>query len=128
MREGFGITCSEQYVECHFLGEPGGALPPLVKCFQTTKYWVILLGRLYYRRELFLGIGAPETANDAELAVAVYRRWGQSGLTRLEGDYVLAIWDVERRSLIGARDPLGGYPLYWAEYKKFMASAIPSYS
>jgi asparagine synthase (glutamine-hydrolysing) len=82
----------------------------------------VLLGRLYYRDDLRAGLagstGSPrrgaDADNDAALALAVYRHRGIAGLERLEGDFALVVWDAPQRRLVGMRDPLGGYPLFWA--------------
>src|SRR4051794_20563949 len=73
--------------------------------------------------EVRLAINAPEgqggparcAAGDAGLALAMYREFGLEALERLEGDFALALWDARAARLIGLRDPLGGYPLYWTE-------------
>jgi asparagine synthetase B (glutamine-hydrolysing) len=76
-----------------------------------------LLGTLYYRDDLVAALDLdPDSAkarSDAALALAAYRRWGVEGFRRLEGDYALAVWDGRAGRLVGARDPLGGQPLYW---------------
>jgi asparagine synthase (glutamine-hydrolysing) len=81
------------------------------------------MGRLYYRHELLAdlrshvpseSLRACET-NDAALALAVYRAGGSGSLERLEGDFALVICDTQRARLLGARDPMGGYPLFWTQ-------------
>ncbi len=54
--------------------------------------------------------GAPWTPE--RLLAAGYRRWGRDLLPRLRGDFVLLIWDRERREGLLARDQLGVRPLY----------------
>jgi asparagine synthase (glutamine-hydrolysing) len=51
------------------------------------------------------------------LALAVYRQRGLEGLERLEGDFALVIWDAAEQRLIGMRDPMGGYPIFYAVYR-----------
>lgn len=46
------------------------------------------------------------------LLIAAYRRWGADLLPRLRGDFVLLVWDRERRSGMLARDQLGIRPCY----------------
>src|SRR5207248_61528 len=81
---------------------------------------VVFLGRLYYRDDHAAGVRArrpdltPRPADsDAALALAVYRALGADGLRRLEGDFALALYDGPARRLWCARDPMGGYPLFW---------------
>jgi asparagine synthase (glutamine-hydrolysing) len=83
----------------------------------------VLFGQLYYQHDLLcdLALRSPSTSpstcemNGAALALAVYRTFGVAALERLEGDFALVIWDATMARLIGVRDPMGGYPLYWAE-------------
>lgn len=57
-----------------------------------------------------LGIGAGGT--DEDLLAAAHRRWGRGLPARLRGDFVLLIWDAERREGLIARDQLGVRPFY----------------
>lgn len=63
------------------------------------------------RRELAPDARAGNSA--AELAAAVYRRWGIDGLGRLVGDFTLSLWDSAVRRLVLCRDALGQRPLYY---------------
>lgn len=71
-------------------------------------------GRLDNRRELLEGWAAPQPrgASDAAVALAVWERHGIRGLSRIVGDFSLAIWDAVSRSVILARDFAGVRPLY----------------
>lgn len=76
----------------------------------------VIMGSLYYKQDLMASMNSRSPAaydNDAELALAAYREMGISALDLLEGDFALVIWDAKRRRLIGSRDPMGGYPLFW---------------
>jgi len=42
-------------------------------------------------------------------------------LARLEGCFALVIWDGDSKVLLGSRDPLGGYPLFWTKQKDVLA-------
>jgi asparagine synthase (glutamine-hydrolysing) len=45
------------------------------------------------------------------------------GLDNLEGDFSLVLWDRLRNRTIAMRDPMGGYPLFWARHgHKFILS------
>jgi asparagine synthase (glutamine-hydrolysing) len=50
---------------------------------------------------------------DPELVLAAYRRWGESCVERLVGDFAFALWDGRRRLVVCARDPFGTKPLYY---------------
>ena len=78
---------------------------------------------LYYRGALVeamtLGYAGPTVDRDTaptptDLIAATYRRWGEEGFRRLEGDFSFALFDRERRRLVAARDFAGFRPLYWA--------------
>jgi asparagine synthase (glutamine-hydrolysing) len=47
--------------------------------------------------------------------LAAYRHAGLRGLAWLEGEFALVVWDAARRCLIGQRDPLGSWPLFWTK-------------
>ena len=82
---------------------------------------VVFMGRLYYRGDWLprLVDRLPASlidqcqTNDAAPALAAYGLLGLEGIARLEGDFALAIWDSSAGCLIEARDPMGGYPLFF---------------
>lgn len=53
--------------------------------------------------------------SDTEVLLALYDRDGDAMLDRLRGMYAIALWDMERRRLLLARDPYGIKPLYIAD-------------
>lgn len=55
-----------------------------------------------------------ESIGDAALILAAYRKWGGACPSRLEGDFVFAIWDERERTLFCARDPFGVKPFVYA--------------
>ena len=80
-----------------------------------------------------LGIGADQAASitDAELFLALYRRYGEEGLGGIRGQFAVALWDAARQRLLLLCDPLATKLLYvaragdrWAfatEYKSLLA-------
>src|SRR5260370_24440572 len=52
---------------------------------------------------------------DIETIVPLYERLGPDAVARLEGMFVLAIWDEGRQRLLLARDRAGEKPLFWCE-------------
>jgi asparagine synthase (glutamine-hydrolysing) len=72
-------------------------------------------GRLDNRDDLLLRLGQPLGADlsDVGLALTVFERWGIEGLQFLIGDWSLAIWDRDHRTLHLARDYMGVRPLYY---------------
>jgi asparagine synthase (glutamine-hydrolysing) len=94
--------------------------PSLVMQAESPGLRIALMGRLYYHADLCAGLDlAPAglsnraAGSDAALALAVYRQRGLEGLERLEGDFALMIWDDGAQRLVGMRDPMGGYPLFY---------------
>jgi asparagine synthase (glutamine-hydrolysing) len=60
-------------------------------------------------RELAVAVDAP----DSVLALAAYRAFGDEFPARLNGDFVLALFDRCRRQVLLARDAIGVRPLYY---------------
>jgi asparagine synthase (glutamine-hydrolysing) len=122
MSVGFTVVHGAGAVTCRFLGcRPGEG--GLVSVSQDQAGALVLLGRLHYRRALFAdlaphlpeGLAHDAATSDSALALAAYRHGGTDGLARLEGDFALALWDARGQRLVGMRDPLGGYPLFWTQ-------------
>lgn len=122
MMPGFCVVGQDGYAEFRLFPARDSAHYPLVTFWATSPHAAVLMGRLYYQHELLEQcIHALDredkqiyTSNPAALVLAAYRRFGRRGLERLEGDYALVLWDAQEGRLIAARDPLGGYPLFWA--------------
>jgi asparagine synthase (glutamine-hydrolysing) len=76
-------------------------------------------GEIYNYRELrreLQGEGVQfQTDGDTEVILAAYQRWGVDCLSRLDGMFVFALFDREKRELFLARDRLGVKPLFLAE-------------
>jgi len=82
--------------------------------------------RLDNRDELIaqLGISTPPAMlSDSALMLAAYEHWGEGLLDFILGDYAFAVWDVEKRRLFMARDPLGQRPLCYHQGVDFLAFA-----
>ena len=82
------------------------------------RYRIVYNGEIYnfraLRREL-LAAGVPlRSHSDTEVLVELYARQQLAMLSRLRGMYALAIWDIQARELLLARDPLGIKPLYYS--------------
>jgi asparagine synthase (glutamine-hydrolysing) len=84
-----------------------------------NRYWITYNGELYNFRELRSLLEADgfrfRSDCDTEVLLAMYARYGEGMLDRLNGIFALAIWDSERDELFLARDRLGVKPLYYAE-------------
>lgn len=69
-----------------------------------------LLGRLRDQ-----GASVDEASTDASLVRAAYLAWGEAFAERLLGDFAVAVWDGERRTLTLARDAMSMRPAYLHE-------------
>lgn len=70
-------------------------------------------GRIDDRNELISALSLPRQSTDSGIIAAAYRQWGAGFLSRLNGDFVLALWDGETQELLLARDCFGTAPLYY---------------
>jgi asparagine synthase (glutamine-hydrolysing) len=61
--------------------------------------------------------------SDAELALRLYEEYGREFVTRLNGAFLIAIWDRRERALVVVNDRLGLYPLYYALHSGGLAFA-----
>lgn len=78
--------------------------------------WVAFNGEIFnfveLRRELE-GFGHHfRTRSDTETLVHAYEQWGDEFVTRLNGQFAIALWDVTRRRLLLIRDRVGIRPLF----------------
>jgi asparagine synthase (glutamine-hydrolysing) len=118
MQAGFCVLVRDGRAELQFFGRRPGEPRSLVSHARHGEAHAILMGRLTYRAELLGRLpreaAGPDVEDDA--ALAAYRHGGADALARLEGIFALVVWDAGRRLLLGRRDPLGGYPLFWASH------------
>jgi len=117
MQSGVTVECSSEDLTLKTYGPPHPGRRSLVGFAQRDGCCLVLMGRLYYRDELREGLparrGPADAGGDADLALAAYLDRGVAGIERLEGDYSLVLWDGRERLLLGSRDPMGGFPLFW---------------
>ena len=78
------------------------------------------------RQELLANGAHLRNRSDSELVLQAYLLWGRECLSRIEGDFALAIWNTRERSLFCARDPLGNKPLvyHWSGSTLYFASEL----
>ena len=91
------------------------------------RYWITYNGEVYNFRELREDLRRDGfrfvTETDTEVLLAMYARYGQGMLERLNGMFAFAIWDAESQELFLARDRLGIKPLYWARQDEMLCFA-----
>ena len=73
-------------------------------------------GMFYDREQLARELGLESIPEgDARLVLEAFRRWGQNGIRRLRGVFVVFIWDGDRDRFLAAHDQLGYEPLLYAQ-------------
>lgn len=92
----------------------GGAQP----IFNETGDVVIVCnGEIYNHRELRTELEALghsfSSHSDVETIVHAYEQYGVECLAKLRGMFAFALWDMNKRQLLLARDRLGEKPLYY---------------
>jgi asparagine synthase (glutamine-hydrolysing) len=84
----------------------------------SESVWVVFNGEIYnfqaLRAELEAHGHVFRTHCDTEVIVHGYKQWGDDVLRRFNGMFGLAIWDVARRRLVVARDPMGIKLVYYS--------------
>ncbi len=122
MSVGYTVTSRPVGVDFQPFAQRMEAASRLMSTARDDLYTIILIGRLYYRSEQLTRLRGrideqtlalcPD--EDAELALAICRAYGVDGLYSLEGEFALACFDGKANRLIAIRDPMGGYPIFWA--------------
>ena len=93
--------------------------------------WVVLNGEIYNFRDLRQTLEKKHnfyTNTDTEVIVHAYEEFGENFLQKLDGMFAFALWDMEKKTLLIARDRLGVKPLYYCvkSDKLLFASEIKS--
>ncbi len=74
---------------------------------------VLFDGYLFERRALRVSLELDGGSTDAQIAAAAYAQWGEAVFDRLDGSYLLAIWDPRAFRLLLGHDALGHHPAYY---------------
>ena len=79
--------------------------------------WVVFNGEIYNYVELRAELESKghqfQTRSDTEVIVHGYKEWGVNVLKHFNGMFGLAIWDVQKRRLVAARDAMGIKLVYY---------------
>jgi asparagine synthase (glutamine-hydrolysing) len=92
--------------------------------------WIVFNGEIFNYLELRAELQAAghvfRTASDTEVIVHAYEQWGDGAFRRFNGQWALALWNAQNRSLVLARDPYGVRPLFFTAHqgRLFFASEV----
>src|SRR5580692_205366 len=79
--------------------------------------WVIFNGEIYNFKELRAELEKFghkfRTSSDTEVIIHGYKQWGNDVFNHLNGMFGVAIWDVRKKRLVVARDPMGIKLIYY---------------
>jgi asparagine synthase (glutamine-hydrolysing) len=83
------------------------------------KHIIVFNGEIYNYRALRCELEAEgcvfRTDSDTEVLLHLYAKMGEAMFHRLRGMFAFAIWDLDKRALLLARDPYGIKPLYYSD-------------
>jgi asparagine synthase (glutamine-hydrolysing) len=95
----------------------GGRQPMVAEEDKRVSAVLTYSGEVYNFHELRTELTARghcfRTHSDTEVVLHAYLEWGEDFVTRLNGMYAFAIWDVQREELLLVRDRMGIKPLYY---------------
>ncbi|MBN1187823.1 MAG: asparagine synthase (glutamine-hydrolyzing) [Bacteroidales bacterium] len=81
------------------------------------RYWIVFNGEIFNYIELKTELRKLgfifKTESDTEVLLNAYIAYGSACLNKLNGQFVFAIWDNEKRALFIARDRVGIRPLFY---------------
>ena len=87
---------------------------------ESGRFWAMQNGEIYNHVELRAELERAghrfATHSDTEVIAHAYEEWGVGFLDHLNGDFAIALWDRETRTLLLARDRFGIRPLFLADW------------
>lgn len=94
----------------------------------ADRYWIVYNGEVYNHPELraeLEGAGYQfRSHSDTEVILAAYDYWGEDCLSRFNGMWAFALYDMQKQTLLLARDRFGVKPLYyWISPAGYLAFA-----
>jgi len=81
--------------------------------------WIVFNGEIFnyieLKEELLQKGYQFKTNSDTEVVISLYEEYGSNFLTKLNGQFAIAIWDKSKEELFLARDRVGIRPLFYTE-------------
>lgn len=94
------------------------------------RYTIIFNGEIYNYQELKKELDYPFITNsDTEVLLALFIKYKEKALSKLNGMFAFAIWDDVAKTIFLARDRFGVKPLYYCFFEEqfFFASEIKAF-
>jgi asparagine synthase (glutamine-hydrolysing) len=86
---------------------------------ENKDIWVVFNGEIYnfpaLREELIKKGHLFYTKSDTEVIVHLYEEYAQDCVTRMNGMFAFALWDLSKRRVLLARDRIGKKPLHYTQ-------------
>lgn len=94
-------------------------------CNESKRIWITYNGEVYNYKELSEELKGKghffKSGTDTEVILHAYEEWGIECLSRFNGMWAFALWDMDRKRLFCSRDRFGIKPFYyWFNGKKFI--------
>ena len=81
-------------------------------------------GTLFNAADLSRELGSPGDTAPATLIATAFHAWGEQAPTRVKASGAYAIYDTDSSALWLVRDPVGTYPLFFAESQSLVAFGV----
>ena len=84
---------------------------------ENLTLWIVFNGEIFNYVELKKELQNKghnfRTQSDTEVIIHLYEEYGEDCLSKLNGQFVFSIWDINKKELFLARDRVGIRPLYY---------------
>jgi len=89
--------------------------------------WIVFNGEIFNHLELKKDLQKKKhvfrTSTDTEVVLHLYEEYGVQSLSKLNGQFAIAIWDTLKKELFLARDRVGIRPLFYSKVNDGIAFA-----